>query len=129
MKTGAERLIQACLVLAGVIHLLPSVGVLGRARLSALYGIPVEGPDLVILMRHRAFLFGILGVLLLAGAARSSLRNTAIAVGFASAASFLLLAATGGPYNAQVARVVTADVIALGALLVAAILQLRRERR
>lgn len=129
MKFGMERVIQGGLIVAGVIHVLPFVGVMGSARLSALYGIPVEGPDLVLLMRHRASLFGILGVLLFAGAVRANVRAAALAAGLASTASFLVLAGSGGPYNDRIVTVVWADVAALGALLIAAILQLRGRRR
>jgi hypothetical protein len=121
-KTAAERSIQACLILAAVIHLLPVVGVLGSDRLRALYGIAVEGPDLAILMRHRAVLFGILGVLLAAGALRSALRGAALAAGLASVASFLLLALSTGGYNEPLRRIVVVDAGALVLLLVAAFL-------
>jgi len=126
LKAAAERSIQACLILVGVIHLVPFTGVVGSARLSTLYGVTLDGPDLAILMRHRAVLFGILGILLVAGAVRASLRNTALVVGLASVASFLLLALSTGRYNAQLGKVVAVDVAALVALLGAAILQMSR---
>lgn len=118
-----QRLIQACLILTGAIHLAPLIGALGSDRLSALYGIPIEGPDLAILMRHRAVLLGILGALLIAGAFRASLRNIALLAGLTSVASFLVLAVTTGRYNARLGGVVAADAVALVLLLVAAVLQ------
>jgi len=122
MKLVAERVVQGCLILAGLIHLMPAVGVVGSSRLTALYGIPIDGPDLAILMRHRAVLFGILGLVMFAGAMRAGLRSAAILVGLASVASFLALAATTGQYNAQLGKVVAVDVAALVLLLAAAIL-------
>lgn len=106
------------LCVAAVIHLLPLIGVLGSDRLQSLYGIAIEGPDLQILMRHRAVLFGLLGIYLLAAAFTPVLQPTALAVGLVSVLSFLLLAWTTEGYNASIARVVTADVIALVALLI-----------
>ena len=53
--------ISATLLVAAVIHLLPLVGVVGPTRLSELYGITVSEPNIEILMRHRAVLFGLLG--------------------------------------------------------------------
>jgi hypothetical protein len=49
------------LVVVGVIHLLPLTGVMGSARLVSLYGVPIEDPNVEILMRHRALLFSLLG--------------------------------------------------------------------
>ena len=37
------------------------VGVLGAERLNQLYGIDASEPNLAVLMRHRAVLFGLLG--------------------------------------------------------------------
>ena len=58
-------LIKAMLVIVGIIHLLPLVGMLGGERLSALYGLRFDELNLLILMRHRAVLFGLLGTYLL----------------------------------------------------------------
>ena len=113
-------LLKACLLLAAVIHLLPVAGVLGADRLQALYGVALDDPNLVLLMRHRAVLFGIVGVLLATAAFVPSLRGVALAVGGASAVAFLLLAWMSPPLNAAVARVVTADVVAVAALAIAA---------
>jgi hypothetical protein len=126
LKAAAERAIQVCLVLVGIIHLAPFTGVVGSAQLGTLYGIPVDGPDLAILLRHRAVLFGIVGVLLVAGAVRASLRNTALVVGWTSVVSFLLLAVSIGGYNQRIGKVVAVDVGALLLLLVATLLQVSR---
>ena len=110
--------VSICLLVAAVIHLLPLVGVLGGDRLQSLYGVSIEGPDLQILMRHRAVLFGLLGTYLLVAAFAPALQPSALAVGLVSVLSFLLLAWTTDGYNASIARVVTADVVALVALLI-----------
>ena len=70
-----------------------------------------------------------MGILLIAGAVTASLRNTALLVGLASVASFLLLALSTGRYNAQLGKVVAVDGVALVALLGAALLQLSRHRQ
>ena len=57
-------LASAMLVVVAVIHLLPVSGVLGSERLAALYGLPFNEPNLAILMRHRAVLFGLLAQVL-----------------------------------------------------------------
>lgn len=122
----AEQAIRACLILVGVIHIAPLIGVLGDAYLSRLYGIPIASPDLSILMRHRAVLFGIIGILMFAGTVRPALRTAALLAGLSSVVSFLALAASTGGYNRAVGGVVAVDAVALAALLVASFLQLSR---
>ena len=114
-------------LVVGVIHLLPLVGVLGGERLAQLYGVDASEPNLALLLRHRAVLFGLLGALCVAAAFRPALRGLALVAGWISVASFLALAA-GTPLNAQVARVVTADWVALGALVVATLAWWRQQR-
>lgn len=57
-----RHLVSTMLVVVAVIHLLPLSGWFGPERLTALYGLPFDEPNLAILMRHRAVLFGLLGV-------------------------------------------------------------------
>jgi hypothetical protein len=109
---------------AGIINLLPASGVLGRSWLQSLYGFDIGGADLEILLRHRAVLFAIVGVLLMAAAALPWLRPVAIAVGFVSMASFIVVAVTVGGYGLAITRIIIADLIGLAALIPAA-LQLR----
>jgi hypothetical protein len=120
-KAVLRHVVSAMLVVVAVIHLLPLAGLLGGERLSALYGLRFDEPNLAILMRHRAVLFGLLGAFLLVAAFRPALQGPALAVGFASVVSFLYLAWSVGGYNAQVGRVVTADLVALACLVVGTI--------
>ncbi len=112
-----RHVVSAMLLVVAVIHLLPLVGVLGSDRLASLYGVPFTEPNLAILMRHRAVLFGMLGVFLAVAAFRPALQRAAFAAGFISVVSFLGLAWSVGGYNAQVARVFTADLVALACLI------------
>jgi hypothetical protein len=109
------------LLIVGIIHLLPLSGVLSANRLQMLYGIVVEDPNLEILMRHRAVLFGLLGAFLVTAAFLPSLQLPALIAGFASVVSFLFLAAAVGTFNEQVNRVVMADKVAVICLVVGAV--------
>jgi hypothetical protein len=109
------------LVVAAVIHLLPVAGLLGRDALRRLYGRSFEDPDLEIMMRHRAVLFGLLGALLLYAAAEPRVRGLAYGAGLVSAVSFLVLALSVGGYGEAMRRVVVADVVAVVALIAGAI--------
>ena len=81
----------------------------------------MEDPNLAILMRHRAVLFGLLGAFMLVAAFKPSWQAEALIAGFVSVVSFLFLAWSTGGYNVQVARVFTADLVALVCLVVGAI--------
>jgi len=115
-----KTLVSAMLVIVGVIHLLPLSGVLSSERLTVLYGLRFDDPNLVILMRHRAVLFGLLGLFLLYAAFKPSIQVLALAAGFVSVISFLWLAQAADSHNAHIARVVTADIVALVCLVVGA---------
>ena len=114
-------IIPAMLVAVGIIHILPLSGVLSATRLFDLYGITFDDPNLEILMRHRAVLFGLLGMFLLSSAFLPNLQLAALITGFVSVVSFLYLAFSVGGYNDQVNRIVTADKAALVCLLVGSI--------
>jgi len=112
-----SRIVSLMLVVAAIIHLVPLSGVLGNERLSILYGISFEEQNIEILMRHRAVLFGLLGLFLLYAAFKVSLQLIALIVGLISVVSFLVIAWSVGNYNAEIARVFTADLLALVCLV------------
>jgi hypothetical protein len=88
-----KYVVSLALLVVGVIHLLPLSGVAGSERLAALYGLSFDDPNLAILMRHRAVLFGLLGAFMVAA----------------------------GSYNDAIGRVVAADVVALACLVLGAV--------
>lgn len=111
-------LVSAMLLVVGVIHLLPLSGMLGSEQLAKLYGLSFSEPNLAILMRHRAVLFGLLGLLLVFAAFRPSFQSVAFIAGFVSVVSFLWIAWSVGDYNALVGRVFMADIVALICLII-----------
>ena len=113
-------LASAMLVVVAIIHLLPLSGVIGSERLASLYGMAFSEPNIAILMRHRAVLFGMLGLFLLFAALTPRFQVAAFVVGSVSVVSFLWLAYSVGGYNAAIGRVVTADIVALVCLVIGA---------
>ena len=111
-----RRVLAACLLVLGIIHLLPLTGAAGAERLQGLYGVAVTDPDLIVLMRHRAVLFGILGGYFVAAAFVPTLRLSALLMGLLSVASFLVLAS--GTTSPGIARIVAVDWLALAAVIV-----------
>lgn len=120
-----RHLLSAMLLVVGVIHLSPLWGVLGQDQLAQLYGLSLTDPNLVLLLRHRAILFGLLGGFFVVAAFRPRLQTMALIAGFVAAGSFLVLAATAGDHNAQVQRIITTDIVALVCLAIGAVARLR----
>lgn len=117
--------IAGLLIIVGIIHVLPLSGVLGPERLSALYGMSFSDPDLVILMRHRAVLFGVLGGFFIYAGFKPALQPLAFVIGFVSVVSFIALAWSEGSYNEAIRKVVIADWVALACLVAASGLHLK----
>jgi hypothetical protein len=113
-----RHLAALMLLLVAFVHLLPLIGVLGAKRLEGLYGVAIEGPDLAILMRHRAVLFGLLGLYLLWAVFHPEHRSAAYVAGIVSVGAFLALAYSTPGRNAKIARVAMIDAVALAFALV-----------
>ncbi len=113
--------VPAALLLVALIHAMPLIGVVSATKLEALYGITVRDSNLELLLRHRAVLFGLLAAFLAYAAFDPLLHRLALIAALASVIAFLLLAWQIDGYNAAISRVVLADLVALAALIVAAV--------
>ena len=114
--------IAVLLTLVGAILALPVAGVVDAAALTRLYGIAFDDPDLVILMRHRAVLLGLIGAFVICAAFKPALRVPAFVAASVAIGAFLWIALSAGGYNAALRTVVIADVVALGLTVVAIVL-------
>jgi hypothetical protein len=114
-----DKLIGAALLLVGIIHVLPLAGLSGADRLQSLYGVTISDPNMLVLMRHRAVLFGLLGAGCLYAAFDQRFAVPALAAGFVSVAAFLAIAYQHAPLNDAVRRVVVVDWVALAVLVAA----------
>ncbi len=106
------------LIALALIHAAPITAVLGGDALQRLYGIAVQGPELTLLLRHRGVLFALVAGVMLLALFRPNYRDLALVTGWISVLSFLLLAAQSDPLNTELRRVVKADWVALGVLVV-----------
>ena len=113
-----DSLIFVMLLVIGFIHLMPVTGVLGNQQLAKLYGMNISEPNLSILMRHRAVLFGLFGSFMVFAAFYPPYRTLAFVAATVSILSFLWLARSVGNYNSEVSRVYKADIVALICLIV-----------
>lgn len=113
-----ERAVVSGLLLVGAVHLLPAVVAVTPSRLPTAYGVSVDGPDLELLLRHRAVLLGLVGAACIAAAFAPPLRGAVVVGALVSVVSFVVLTAatpgTGSP-TGRVARIdVGAAVVLLG---------------
>jgi hypothetical protein len=123
MKPGlAEAAIRLALVGAALIHVLPVPGVLGSEWLAKLYAIPVPDPASEFLLRHRAIVFGLMGLALLAALAIRPWRLPFVLFVLASDLAFLLIAAVDWPASTALQRVIAFDGLSVALLILALIM-------
>lgn len=116
-----QRVVSIALLLVGLVHVAPAIGVLGGARLRRLYGFAPSTPLEGLLLRHRAVLFGLVGGGLVAAAAVPTLHGPALFVGAVAAGSFLLLARGLPSLTPALQRVVRADWFCMVLLIAGAV--------
>ena len=117
-----DTLITILMLIVGIIHLLPIIGMSGADALTRLYGPSFDEPNIQILMRHRAVIFGILGGIMIYAAFNRPYQPLAMTAAATSILSFIALALHVGQFNEQISKVLWADLAALVCLIPAAIL-------
>jgi hypothetical protein len=118
--TVLEWFIRIAFAFVSIIHLLPVAGVLGRPALERAYGVTLASSDLVILLQHRALMFGLLAGVCLYAAVTPAWRWPVAIIALISMLSFVIIAWMH-PHNAAITRVIWADVLASAVLLCALI--------
>lgn len=119
------KMINVLLLIPGIIHLLPVYGLFGSDVISKLYGVQIVDPNVMILMQHRAILFGLLGGIIILSIFIPLLRFYACVAGLISATSFVVIALLAGEYNGELNKVLYADYVAIACLLLVLILECR----
>ena len=118
-----DHLANALLVLVGLVNVVPGVvGTLSVERAAAAYGIPSGGPDLAVVLRHRAVLLAIVGLGLLVAPWWPEIRTAAIVAGVISMASFVAIVLAKPGVGSPLRKVMWVDVGALGLVAVAVVL-------
>ena len=113
------------LLLAGLVNGFPVIGALSGSVLERLYGLPIADPDLLLLLRHRAVLFGLLGALLIGSIFVTQWRGLAITAGLVSMLSFCALAWVQGDANPALMRLFWVDLVMSVGLASAGVLHWR----
>ena len=120
--------VRVALLLVALIHALPLIGVVGAGKLEALYGISARDANQELLLRHRAVLFGLLAAFLAYAAFDPSLHRLALIAALVGVVAFLIPAWQIGSYNAALSKLVLADLVALAALIIAAVVHAFRPK-
>jgi hypothetical protein len=119
-----DKVASVILFLVGVINLAPIVVFFDPSKTAKLYGLPVEGESLAILMRHRGTLLGLVGLTLILAAIKPEFRTLAISLALISKLAFIFLIFTASNYTSEIRQVALIDVGAIVLLLVVAGIQL-----
>ena len=112
-----EYLYRLILLITGVVHLLPFSLAFFANRIPNTYGVSISHPNMQFLLRHRAFLFGIIGFGLIFSAIKKKYYLTASVVGLVSMFSFICLYYRIRDINAQLQSVMWVDMLVVAALL------------
>lgn len=109
------------LSVAAIVHTLPVLGAFGAPWLQKLYGLEFAEPNVLLLMRHRAVLFGILACVMVYAMWVPTFRWFALGMALVSTLSFVLMASPSSSHTPEIAKVVRIDWAVIVLLVVACV--------
>jgi hypothetical protein len=115
--------IQVLLFVVGVINFLPVMGVISADKLSRAYQIELPGNDLIILLRHRAILFGVVGGFILYSVFQPMYQDAAMVMAAITMVGYLYIVWAVGGYNKAIFKVAMVDVVGIICLVLATVLK------
>lgn len=116
--------VNVLLAVAAVVNLLPVVGLVGPASLMRLYDVDcTNDPVLEVLLRHRALLFGIVGIVLAIAIVDEAVEPAAIGAGLVSMLGFIVVERQVGVLGDPFRRIIVADAVGIAALLAVLVLR------
>jgi hypothetical protein len=115
--------IQVLLFVVGVINFLPVMGVISADKLSRAYQIDLPGNDLIILLRHRAILFGVVGGFILYSVFQPIYQIAAMVMAAITMVGYLYIVWAVGGYNKAIFKVAMVDVVGIICLVLATVLK------
>lgn len=119
----AEKIIAGLFLLVGIVNVLPVVAFFDPSKTVRLYGVPVEGESLTILMRHRGVLLALVGAVLIFAAFKPEFRLFAVGLALASKLAFIFLTFGSAGPTPEIRQVALIDVGAIVVLLAISIYQ------
>lgn len=115
----SDKIVPVILLIVGIINLLPLVVFFDYTKTVQLYAVPIEGENLIILMRHRGVLLSLVGIALIVSVFKTDYRILAIALALISKIAFIFLTFTSENYTSEIKQVALIDVGAFILLLLA----------
>ena len=104
-----DKIASIVLFIVGIINILPVIVFFDSSKTAKLYGIPIEGESLIVLMRHRGVLLGLVGLTLIFAVFKPEFRIFAIAIALISKLTFIFLTFTASNYTAEIRQVALID--------------------
>ena len=108
------------MALVGLVQILPGAVAVVPSLSRRFYGVALDDVTTALLMRHRAVLLALVGLLLFAGIAVPTLRTAALATALASKLTYVALHALSPPTTPEAARVARVDMVTAPLLVAAA---------
>lgn len=109
---------RVTLIVVGVINGLPVIGSLSPQTVQSLYGVTITNQSIILLLRHRAILFGLLGLFTIYASFHRELYTFATVQALVSMLSFVYLwYAMHGEKLSKMNRVALVDIAASVALM------------
>lgn len=122
MSKLSQNAAVAILVVIGVITASPIVTALNSNGITSLYNVTFEDDAVLLLVRHRQVMLGVLGAALVYGAFFYHLRMMVITAAVVSKLAFIGLCMTTPDLTQGIQRVIYFDAISIVLLLIAAVI-------
>ncbi len=110
------KIYNVLLLIVSVINILPIIGFFASAQLSRSYGIYIDEPNIELLLRHRALLFGLLGGLLFYSIFQPAMQTVATTLVMVSMLTFVALVVLSSETNSALMKIAYIDLFAIGLL-------------
>jgi hypothetical protein len=114
-----DKIASIILIIVGIVNVLPLIVFFDPTKTVKLYGFPIDGESLIILMRHRGVLLSLVGIALIIAAFKSEYIVLAVGLALVSKIAFNFLTFTSASYTPEIQNVALIDVGSIVLLIIA----------
>ncbi len=119
------ELISILFWILALVHFAPAIAAIAPSQLIRLYGISASNKSLIVLLQHRAVLFGIVGALQVFASVRPEVQVFALSVAAISMTTFILICKIHDQVKGPLRKIILTDVLALPVVVVLAALLMK----